>query len=72
MVKNIGRLDQVLRLGISAGAFYFGLIDDQLVKDDLSSYILIGIGVIALVTAVSRFCPLYLVPGINTCSSDES
>ena len=72
MVKNIGKLDMVLRLGIGLGALYIGLIDKQLVTDELSSYILIGIGVIALVTAVTRFCPLYLIPGINTGAADKS
>lgn len=72
MVKNIGKLDMVLRLGIGLGALYIGLIDKQLVTDTLSSYIFIGIGVIALVTAVTRFCPLYMIPGINTSSQGKS
>jgi hypothetical protein len=72
MKRNIGRLDQILRLGIGAVALYLGLVDKQLVTDPLTSYILIGIGVVAVFTALSRFCPLYLIPGINTCPLDKS
>ena len=72
MVKNIGRMDQVLRFGIAAIALYLGLIDGQLVTDTFTSYILIVIGIVALVTSLSRFCPLYMVPGINTSSGNKS
>lgn len=69
MVSNIGRFDQILRIGISVGMIYIGLIDNQFIPDPISSYIIGGLGVINLIVAVVRYCPLYLVAGINTCQN---
>jgi len=72
MVKNIGRFDQILRLGISFGLVYIGLIDKEFIQDPLSSYIIGTVGVINVVIALVRFCPLYVVTGINTSSQSDA
>jgi hypothetical protein len=71
MTRNIGRLDQILRIGISLGLVYAGFIDKQLIHDDLSSYIIGIIGALNLVVALIRYCPLYVVTGINTCAEEK-
>lgn len=71
MKINIGRFDQFLRIGISAGLIYIGFIDKTLIEDELSSNIIGTIGIINLIVAVIRFCPLYVVAGINTCGSKK-
>lgn len=66
MTKNIGRLDQVLRIGISIGLIYVSVIDEQFILDPLSSYIIAAIGVINMVFALIQYCPLYCFVDIDT------
>lgn len=68
MTKNVGRLDQLLRIGISLGLVYVGFINEEIIADVLSSYVIGSIGVLNLIVALVGFCPLYLVTGINTCT----
>jgi len=71
MKTNVGRLDQVLRVGISLILIYVGFIDSSLIVDSLSSNIIGTIGALNLIVALSRFCPLYVIAGINTCQTDK-
>lgn len=72
MRTNIGRFDQFLRIGISAGLIYIGFINRTLIDDEFSSNIIGTLGVINLVIALIRFCPLYVVAGINTSDSSAN
>ncbi|HFD81568.1 MAG TPA: DUF2892 domain-containing protein [Gammaproteobacteria bacterium] len=65
--RNIGRLDQALRIGISAVLIYISLIDTSIIEDPMSSGILAFVGIGNLLVALVRICPLYTVAGINTC-----
>jgi len=67
LVKNVGFLDQLLRIGISGGFIYAGFIDTDFIHDPFSSYIIGAIGVLNAFIALTRFCPLYVIAGINTC-----
>jgi len=67
MIKNIGRLDQVLRTGIAIGMVYLGFIDRSILNDAFSSNIIGTLGVFGLIVALLRNCPLYTLTGINTC-----
>ena len=67
MIKNMGHLDQFLRFGISLVLIYSGFIDDSIVHDSLSRWIIGGIGVASLIVALLRFCPLYTLAGVSTC-----
>lgn len=71
MKKNIGRLDQVLRMGISLILIYIGFIDEAFISDSLSSNIIGGGGVVFFVVALVRTCPLYAITGINTCHTKK-
>ncbi len=63
---NIGRMDQIIRLVISLAMIYIGFIDKTILPDPVSSLVLGIFGVINLVVALVRYCPLYAVTGINT------
>ncbi len=65
--KNIGILDFILRLGISAGLIYVGFLDQTLISDAFSRQMIGVLGVVSLVIALARFCPLYALVGFNTC-----
>mgnify|MGYP000938754049 CR=1 FL=1 len=65
---NMGLLDQLLRIGISLLLLYVGFIDETLIKDSLSSNVIGIMGTVGLFLALLRFCPLYLLFGITTCS----
>ena len=71
MKANVGRRDQIIRIAISLVFIYIGFIDKELIYDPLSSDIVGVFGVIFLVVAVSRFCPLYVITGIDTHHKNE-
>jgi len=71
MKINVGRLDQILRIGISLTLIYIGFVDQEFIPDSLSSNIIGIIGILNLIVAIVRFCPLYVVTGINTCPSHK-
>jgi len=64
--QNIGKLDRILRIGISSALIYISLIDTDFIADPLSSGILAFIGLANLFVALAGFCPLYTVASINT------
>lgn len=68
MKKNVGRLDQMLRIVTSLVLIYIGFIDKELIYDSLSANIIGTIGILFLIVALLRFCPLYVITEINTCS----
>jgi len=70
MTKNMSRIDQVLRLGISLVLIYVGFIDQEIIDDSFISIIVGIIGIVNLFSALTRFCPLYFVSGINTCHKE--
>jgi len=72
MTPNVGRFDQVLRFGIGLGLIYVGLIDEQFINDPLSSYIIAAIGILNMSVSLIRYCPLYVIVGINTCPSKRN
>jgi len=64
--KNIGRLDQIIRAGISLLLIYIGFIETSILNDELSSMVLGIIGCMSLFVALIRICPLYSACGIDT------
>lgn len=72
MSKNIGRLDQLIRLCISISMIYFGFFDLSLIQDEFSATIVGIFGSMNLVVALAQFCPLYAVADINTYSKPRS
>jgi len=70
MTRNMGRIDQVLRLGISIVLIYAGFVDQELIDDHLTSMIIGVIGIINLLSALIGVCPMYSISGINTCHKE--
>lgn len=72
MKANVGRIDQMIRIGISLIFIYIGFIDRELISDPLSSNIIGIFGIIFLLIAASRFCPLYVITGVDTRHKKKS
>jgi len=70
MKRNVGKIDKVIRIilavALVAAAFAIPL-------EGVLQYVFIAFGAIFLITAFVGFCPLYAIPGCNTCAkSTES
>lgn len=70
--KNIGRLDQVIRIVISTSMIYAGFVNAELIQDKFSSILLGVIGAILMCTVILRSCPLYILIGWNTCHDSRT
>lgn len=68
---NVGRLDQILRIGIGLVLIWFGFIDDSLISDRLIAALIGILGALNTLAAVLRVCPVYTVTGINTDKHDD-
>lgn len=65
--KNVGRIDQVLRVGIGALLIYISLIDTGIIADSFASGVVAFIGSVNLLVGLIGVCPFYSLVGINTC-----
>lgn len=68
---NVGRLDQILRIGIGLVLIWVGFIDDTLIRDRLIATLIGVFGTLNLLAALLRVCPIYTVAGINTDKQDD-
>lgn len=68
---NVGRFDQILRIGIGLVLIWVGFIDDSLIGDRIIAALIGIFGVLNLLAAVVRVCPVYTVAGINTDKQDD-
>lgn len=68
MTINLGNIDRAVRVILGLAFFIAPLMN---VPDIWSSaglaYTSMGVGVVLVLTALVRFCPLYRVFGISTC-----
>jgi hypothetical protein len=67
---NVGMIDRALRLSLSVILFYLALFYPVTSQDMMTSYILIGAGVINTVVALIGICPVYMLIGINTAKTE--
>jgi hypothetical protein len=69
MKTNIGNTDKIVRLVVALilGGLYFA----EIVTGTLGIVLLV-IAAIMVLTALSGFCPLYALLGMNTCEQKES
>jgi len=72
MTVNVGTLDRVLRalLGIILLYLAFGT-GLELFENPIAQYGAVVVGVVMLVVAAVRFCPVYSLLGIRTCRRAE-
>lgn len=64
MIKNVGKVDRIIRLMIAAIASM--LFITKTVTGTLGIVVL-AVGAVALLTGILNFCGLYKLLGINTC-----
>lgn len=64
MTANVGSTDKVIRLALAlaaiVGAYLTGF-------SSVLGIVLLGVGAVLVVTALTGFCPLYRVLGLSTC-----
>ena len=62
-MKNVGGLDQTIRIILAMGISYWGLY----------AHSLWGlVAIVPLITASAKTCPLYLPLGLRTCSKEDA
>lgn len=68
-MANVGSLDRILRaiLGVVLIALPF-VTDFALWANPIWMYGALAVGAVMLLTAAIRFCPLYVILGLRTCS----
>lgn len=70
-IYNVGRLDQILRIGIGLALMWVGFVDDSMITDRLIATIVGLFGLLNLIAALFRVCPFYTLAGINTNNQDD-
>ena len=68
MKHNVGGMDRNGRILLGVVLLIIGLATHMAIAWKI---LLLAVAVIALVTAVTRFCPVNALFGINTCKIDE-
>jgi hypothetical protein len=67
--KNVGTLDMIIRLLMAAGLFYIGFFMNPIISEEDTSKLIVGLaGLLPLTTGLLRYCPLYSVINVSTCS----
>ncbi len=68
MNVNVGTLDRTLRAVLGIALLYLAFLSGlDLFASPLVKYGAAAIGLVMLVTAAARICPLYSILGIRTC-----
>lgn len=69
MTVNVGRVDQWLRLALGVVLITLPFVTAFAVWDGvLFTTLVAALGLVLIVTALFRVCPLYRVLGLKTCS----
>lgn len=72
MKKNIGGIDRILRIGVGLLLIYLGLINNQIITDELARVVLIVFGSLSVFVASIAFCPLYKLIDFSTISDKKA
>lgn len=64
MKKNVGNGDRFLRIILGIISVILGLSGSF---DGTLKWVLLGVGLVLIVTSSMQFCPLYAIFGMNTC-----
>lgn len=68
MTVNLGNIDRLARFVIGLLLFCAPLLNIPNIWQSAGlAYASMGVGVILVVTALVRFCPLYRIIGVSTC-----
>ncbi len=63
---NVGLIDRIIRLLISAPLFYLALYFPMTAEDTVASYTLLAVGAVNTIVALIGVCPVYMAIGVNT------
>lgn len=70
--KNMGRIDQVIRITTGALMMYFGFVAQDVIGN-LTINIIVGIfGFISIFFALFSYCPIYLLGDISTAKQPSA
>ena len=70
MTTNVGTLDRALRTALGIGLLYLAFLSGLPAFDGaLLKYGAAIVGVVMIVVAASRVCPIYSIFGIKTCKA---
>ena len=67
MQPNVGIIDRLLRFLLGIGFVGVAFSDSTVLGGGIVQYAAFAIGIVLIVTATLRICPLYRVLGIRTC-----
>lgn len=65
ILKNVGSVDRFARIALAillAALYFTGTITG------VAGYVILAIAVVFALTSALRWCPLYRIFGLNTCS----
>ncbi len=71
MKKNVGVIDMVIRLIISITLFYIGYFDNPIISAGTPQTIIKYAAFVPFLTGLLRFCPLYVLVGIDSCKKSD-
>ena len=70
MAANVGAADRILRIVIGALLIAAPYLTSWAVwGNPIARWLIPIVGVVLIVTAIVRFCPLYRVLGVDTCKA---
>lgn len=69
---NVGKIDRVLRVLVGGLFIYLGFFAGDIIANQMLRYILGGLGIINVATALIGFCPIYTLANINTSGHGRS
>ncbi len=68
MTINVGTIDRILRGALGLGLLYLAFLSGMPLFDGgLMKYGAAVVGIVMLVVAVTRVCPIYSIFGFKTC-----
>ncbi len=68
MTANVGTLDRIVRAALGAVLLYLAFLSGLPLFDQaLWKYLAAAVGVVMLVVAATRVCPVYSLFGLRTC-----
>lgn len=65
MKSNVGGIDRNLRIALGVVLIALGLLAGL---SGLAKWAALVVGIVMVLTALTRFCPAYRLLGISTCS----
>ena len=72
MKINMGLIDRTARILIGAALVYLGVINTDIILNNVIRYCLLGFGIMNLMTAILGFCPMYTLANITTLKKSDN